>query len=110
MSAIVTLYKFKGDGISVSITAGFENGDLIVEGYDIGKVVEECWGDSDYEYSITVEKENVVLLTRALGIHTQNEREILQAIAGRFNGNKCFSELGDFLSENNIEYKGFSWT
>jgi hypothetical protein len=32
---------------------------LVVEGYDIGKTVEEVWGDSDYEYSITVKKENL---------------------------------------------------
>ena len=110
MSTTVTLFRLKGETISVTITAGFENGNLVVEGYDIGKTVEEAWGDSDYEYSITVEKEHVGLVTKALGINTQNEHEILQAVANRFHGNKCFSQFGDFLRKNNIDYKGWSWT
>ena len=110
MSTSVILFRLEEETISVTITAGFENGDLVVEGYDIGKTVEEAWGDSDYEYGMTVEKENVGLVAKALGIDTQAEWDILHAIAERFNGNKCFSQFGDFLRKNNIEYKGWSWT
>ena len=34
-----------------------ENGDLQLEGQDIGPLVEEMWGDSDYEYWLTVDKD-----------------------------------------------------
>jgi hypothetical protein len=34
-----------------------ETGDLVVEGQDVGRSVEAHWGDSDYEYALTVDKE-----------------------------------------------------
>ena len=37
-----------------------ENGDLVLEGYDLGDVVKEAWGDDDYEYWLTVNKEHVL--------------------------------------------------
>ncbi len=42
-----------------------ESGNLLLEGYDIGDSVEEFWGDSDYEYWLTVShewKDTVLLL------------------------------------------------
>jgi hypothetical protein len=36
-----------------------EEGDLVFEGYDIGDIVEKYWGDSDYEYFLTIKKEHV---------------------------------------------------
>ena len=35
------------------------SGELILEGYDIGKSVEDFFGDSDYEYWRTVKAEHV---------------------------------------------------
>ena len=35
-----------------------DNDDLVLEGYDIGKLVEERLGDPDYEYWLTVEKQH----------------------------------------------------
>jgi hypothetical protein len=34
-----------------------ENGDLILDGYDRGELVEEVWGSDDYEYSLVVKAE-----------------------------------------------------
>ncbi len=36
-----------------------EEGDLVFEGYDIGDSVEEYWGDSDYEYWLTVKADQL---------------------------------------------------
>ena len=46
---MVILFQFKNEGISIQIEAKFDNGDLVIEGYDIGRTVKEYWGDSDYE-------------------------------------------------------------
>ena len=35
-----------------------ENGDLVFEGYDIGEFVKQHWGDSDYEYWLTIKMEH----------------------------------------------------
>ena len=46
----VTLYQFKSDRIKVSIEIYFnEKEQLIMEGYDVGKAVEEFHGSYDYE-------------------------------------------------------------
>lgn len=34
-----------------------EKGNLVLEGYDLGEAAEMFWGDSDYEFWLTVEKE-----------------------------------------------------
>ena len=48
------LFTIDRTDIKVTIDLGFEGEDLKLDGYDIGKTVDEMWGDSDYEYSITV--------------------------------------------------------
>lgn len=106
----VTLYEFKSDRISIHIEARIEAGDLVIEGYDIGKTVEESWGDSDYEYSTTVKKENISSLCGAMKINTCNNDEILKEISRRFKGNRCFSQFSEFLDSHNIIHEGFSWS
>jgi len=109
MKRSVTLFQFKTENIKIHITASFENEDLVVEGYDIGKVVEESWGDSDYEYSVTVRKADIPKLCQELEISSSDPMEILQHIAKRFNGNHSYSAFRDFLEEHDIEHEGFSW-
>ena len=103
-----TLYQYKDEGISIHIKAYFENGKLVVSGYDIGKRVEEYWGDSDYEYSTTVETEEVGKLYPLLSVPCEEEA-LLVALAEKFNSNSCYSEYQSFLEQNGIKYESFSW-
>jgi len=105
----VTLFDFKNEGIHITITARFEGEDLIVEGYDIGKTVEESWGDSDYEYSRTVRMEHIPKLCELLQCDPTDKEAILNEVAKRFNGNYSYSEFTDFLTEHGIENEGFTW-
>lgn len=59
------MFEFADEGIHITITARFENEDLIVEGYDIGKTVEAAWGDSDYEYITTIRGRNMKAFCKA---------------------------------------------
>ena len=36
-----------------------QNGDLVLDGYDLGSRVKELMGDSDYEYTLTIPKEHL---------------------------------------------------
>lgn len=36
-----------------------DEGSLVFEGYDIGDTVKEYWGDSDYEYWLTIKTEHL---------------------------------------------------
>lgn len=109
MSLAVTLFHFESDDIKIDIEARFEGDALVVEGYDIGKRVEEYWGDSDYEYSVTVAPQNVLLLFSLLVIPLGDRQGLLNEIARRFHTNSCFSDFRKLLEDNHIPSSGFSW-
>jgi hypothetical protein len=106
----ITLYDLKREDIKINIVARFEDDDLIIDGYDIGKTVKDAWGDSDYEYVLTIPAKSLPSLYGLLGVKAGNRKVLLKALAKRFHGNKCFSDIGDFLDQNNIEHKTFTWT
>ena len=103
------LFKFHTDNIKVQIDAYFEDGKLVVDGYDIGKAVEEFWGDSDYEYTTTVFPLDVKKLYPLFNI-SEDPDILLQQLAARFNTNSCYSDFRNFCDANGIQYESFSWT
>ncbi len=106
----ITLYHLKREDIKINIVARFEDDNLIIDGYDIGKTTEEAWGDSDYEYVMTIPAKNLPQLYGLLGVEVGHRKALLETLAKRFQGNKCFSAIGDFLDQNGIEHKTFTWT
>lgn len=109
MSTAVTLYHFESDDIKIDIEARFEGEALVIDGYDIGKRVKEYWGDSDYEYTITVPPEGVFMLYSLLDVEEGNKQSVLQEIAKRYHTNTCYSEFRNFLDDNHIPSSGFTW-
>jgi len=105
----ITLYHLKREDIKINIVARFEEDKLIIDGYDIGKTTAEYWGDSDYEYVMTIPAKSLPALYRLLNVKVDDRKGLLNALANRFHGNKCFSAIGDFLDKNNIEYESFTW-
>lgn len=106
----VVLYSYQDEDIKVIIEAYFDDlGNMIVEGYDIGKKVEDFLGDSDYEYSSTIPAAEVEKLYGLLGIPQGVRKRLLNSLQSRFNTNTCYSELRDFLDKNKIRHQGFSW-
>lgn len=107
----VLLFSLNNQNIKVTVGAYFaDDGNLVVEGYDIGKTVEDYWGDSDYEYTTTVAAEELNKLYAALNVRNGARQELLIELQNRFNTNNCYSAFNSFLSENNIRSGGFSWT
>lgn len=104
-----TLFHLDGEAITIDIVARFDEDELIIDGYDIGKTVEEVWGHSDYEYMTTIPPAGVVALCELLDVEAGDRKKLLNALAKRFHGNKCFSSIGDFLDKNNIDHKTFTW-
>jgi hypothetical protein len=86
-----------------------EKGQLIFDGYDIGKSVDDWWGDSDYEYGYTIEVGEVEKLFSLFGVEDSNRHSLLLEIKKRFEGNKAYSKFGDFMEENNIDYSPSTW-
>jgi len=106
----VTLYQLESSDMKISMEIYFNEQDqLIFDGYDIGKRVEELLGDSDYEYSYTVEFIEVNKISRLFNINITEKSTLLMEIKNRFNGNDAYSKFGDFMTENNIKFSRFTW-
>ena len=110
MEKIVLFYEERLD-IKIRMEMYFnEQGQLIFDGYDIGKTVSDWWGDSDYEYTYTIEAAEVEKLYSVLGIANSDKHALLMEIKKRFEGNNAYSKFGDFMRENNIDFTPFTWT
>lgn len=105
----VKLFQLIRDDIKVDIEVRFEDEALVIDGYDIGKTVEEYWGDSDYEYQAKILPAGVDRLYDYFGTWKGDKEGLLRAIAGRFNTNTCYSDLLKLLDELKIKYEGWSW-
>ena len=106
----ISLYQYKDENISVDISAYFENGNLVIDGYDIGKRVEELTGDSDYEYRMKISEKDLGLFCAQIGTGIEaGEAAILERMAMIFNINTCFSEIGSILRQSDIPFEYFSW-
>ena len=74
-----------------------ENGRLLMLTQDIGRAVEEHWGDSDYEFWVTLPAAAKDRLLLAL---------LAQQYTGRFS---AVDEFRAFLDAAGIEYKFENW-
>lgn len=70
-----------------------DNGDLLLEGHDMGEAPKEFWGKSSYEHTATVKAKDKDWL-------------LVKLLAAKF---KSKLEITTYLKENNIPYKVFSW-
>lgn len=73
-----------------------ENGDVSMEGQDIGEAPRKTWGHDDYEYTVKVPAE-------------QKDRLLLLLIKERFNTDKPSSDFMQWLKAHNIAHEFFSW-
>ena len=103
------LFSINNENISVTINLGFDGEDLKLDGYDIGKTVSEMWGDSDYEYTITVSAAELPRLYELNQVPFGNKKKLLSALAKFLSDNKAYSLFHDYLKENTIEFTCFSY-
>ena len=109
MEESITLYHLEREDITINIVARFEEDKLVIDGYDIGEAVKAAWGDSDYEYVMTIPAAGLPALCGLLKVEVDDRKGLLKAIAKRFHGNECWSSLGEFLATNNIDHDSFTW-
>lgn len=108
---IVTLYYSNMPGMKISMELYFnDKGKLYFDGYDIGKSVETALGDSDYEYTYTIEPEEILKFYSLLEIRPGDKTELLLTLKSKFSGNYAYKELGKFMDNNKIRYSSFCWS
>jgi len=106
----VTLFEFKSSGIKILMELYFNGyNQLVFDGYDIGKTVESAWGDSDYEYCYIIDPIEVKKLYQIYGLEEGQQSKLLHTLKDNFNGNRAYSEFGEFMNNNKIEYSSSTW-
>jgi len=109
MNYCVTLFHSEDVDIRIDIEARFDGDTLIIDGYDTGKKVKEYWGDSDYEYSITIPAGGVAKLYAILNVLAGDRQSLMMELQKRYHTNTCFSEIRKLLDDHQVECQGFSW-
>jgi len=106
----IILYHLERPDIKISMTMYFDDtGQLIFDGHDIGKSVDEFMGDSDYEYGYIIKPIEVEKLYLLLGVPISNKGLLLAEIKKRFEGNYAYSKFGNFMQDNNIDFDAYQW-
>ena len=77
-------------------------GDLVIEGQDLGSEVEGIFGYSEYEWAWTISASDCDRLLVALGAKS----DLLSALGERFAGNRA-SDLQTFLESEGIEFEAW---
>ena len=103
------LFSIDNENIRVTINLGFDGEDLKLDGYDIGKSVSDMWGDSDYEYSITVSEGELPRLYELNRVPFGNKKKLISVLAKFLSDNKAFTLFHDYLKENTIPFTCFSY-
>jgi len=75
------------------------NGDLVIEGQDLGRSVREWWGGSEYEWDITIQAADVPAYVRCLG--GRPEDDVLDLVQACFQRDPTCVQKG-FLQEHGI--------
>ena len=97
------LFSIKSKDIKVTIDLGFEGEDLKLDGYDIGTLVSEMWGDSDYEYTITVSASELPKLYELNKVPFGEKKKLITTLAKSFSLNEAFSKFEEYLQKNKIQ-------
>jgi hypothetical protein len=106
----VTLFSLHTPDIKISMQIYFtEKGQLYFDGYDIGKRVEEIFGDSDYEYSYTIEPDEVDKFYYILNLKMGDKYSLLQVLKAMFSNDDAYSLFGNFMTVHCIKFERFIW-
>ena len=63
----IDLCSSKEKDLQINVWASITDGALTVSGQDLGRYVEDSWGDSDYEYWYTFTAEETAKLLDVIG-------------------------------------------
>ena len=109
----VTIYDERSDRGWFILDAYLRDGDLVLEGHDMGRTVEEFWGEDEYEYWYVVRSANV-----------ERVRTMLLDRTGRDSGDDLLGLVADglvpfgegasrafrtWLEEADISYEFANW-
>jgi len=101
-SAVLRDERTPGDVRHLSVRYA-SNGDLRIEGQDVGQSVESFFGSREYEWSWTVARSKHPKFLKALGV----SGDLIAALKARFSGDDA-AELEGFLKSHRIPFSVWS--
>ena len=96
----LTLCDWHSDRVEVHVRASLSDGVLTISGHDLGYLVEEAWGDSDYEYWYSLDRENTDRLLRVI----HGEQDPQEALLREFSGEAGCRKLVEICKKHGIRY------
>lgn len=109
---MVILFEEKRNEIEIYISAKInQEGKLVIEGFDKGALVKDIRGNWEYEYYLTVpkdQKEHFIKLLNTRTFDIPDDKALLDWIKIHFSGNEAFSSFQSFLNKEGIRSEMFS--
>lgn len=106
----ITFYHYEDEDITINTDAILEDGKLLLDGLDCGKRVEELRGmGDDYEYKLSLDKENTAKFFESLGVADKNDKQKLAALKEKFGKDELISEVEEYCNEQDIRTEFFCW-
>ena len=118
----VQLFQERGDTSRFVDAEIKENGDLVVSGQDVGEAPLQWWGDTDYEFWVTVaakDKHRILEILSKAGreagtsfpTEPEDEDTALLALLKHFYGGHfhAVDEFRDFLESQGIPFGWMTW-
>lgn len=97
----LTLCNVHTDRVDIHVRASLLDGALTISGHDLGGLVEDAWGDSDYEYWYSLDRENTGKLL--LVIHGEEDPQ--EAVLREFSGEGGCRKLVEICKKHGIQYR-----
>ena len=89
---------------NLTIYLHLKDGKLTISGQDFSMLVEELFGDSEYEYFYALNQENTLLLAALLKGET-----FAEALVNYFSGLDGCKRFREFCDAHNIEYESHTY-
>ena len=107
-SPVVSMRQLRREDLRSFLDAGInEDGDLVLEGQDLGEFVEQAMGTDEYEYAKTYAKSTFPAILEALS--EPADLDILEVIAARWCGNEVSFEFERRLEKAGIPRDLWTW-
>ena len=107
-SGVVSMRQLRREDLRSFLDAGInEDGDLVLEGQDLGEFVEQAMGTDEYEYAKTYAKSTFPAILEALGEPAGSD--ILEVIAARWCGDEVSFEFERRLEKAGIPRDLWTW-
>lgn len=105
----LNLYERRDEELWCTITAEIRGGALTVSGHDLGKIVQDFFGSDEYEYAVSLDKENTAKLFTLLGCAEASDEQKLNVIRQTFNNSRADSALKEYCREHGIKTSFWCW-